>query len=64
MLAANSTGCSSRRHEFDSQHEMGSTQSSETPVPGDLMFSSGFQWYHAHKGYILGLNIGVVLIPS
>lgn len=44
------TGCSSKRAEFNSQHWHGSSQPSETLVPGDLP-SSGLTGHQVHKWY-------------
>ena len=43
-----STGCSSRGPRFNSQHPHGSSQVSVTPVPGDLIPSSGLHGHQAH----------------
>jgi hypothetical protein len=45
------TGCSSKGSEFDSQHPYSGSQPSVTPVPGDLMSSSGLFGYQGHKWY-------------
>lgn len=47
-----STCCFPRGPELDSQHPYSSSQTSLTPVPGDLMPSSGFHRHQAHMWYI------------
>ena len=46
-----STGCSCRGPGFDSQHPHGSSQVCASPVPGDLMPSSGLHRPCRHRVY-------------